>query len=365
MYELTGQRRLTVAVIGLGYWGPNLLRVLADDPTLDVKWICDLDAERLARFHRRYPATCATADAEDVFGDPEVDAVAIATPVCTHHDLGAASLDAGKHTFVEKPLAPSPELADDLIERARRQDRVLMCGHTFIYSPAVRMVKRLLDERALGDIYFITASRVNLGLHQRDISVIWDLGPHDFSILLYWLGTMPVTIRTVGRDSIVPGIPDVAFIAMTFASGIVANVELSWLSPSKLRRTVLVGSEKMVVYEDGIGEPIRVFDSGVVYRDPETFGQYHLSYRTGDIVSPKVETYEPLVAELADFARAVRMGNPLGSHLALAKDVVSVTDAAERSLKRGGAEVSLARTEPGAGLAAHHDPDAAVESRLA
>jgi predicted dehydrogenase len=199
----------------------------------------------------------------------------------------------------------------------------------------------MLDKRVLGDVYFISSSRVNLGLHQRDVSVVWDLGPHDFSILLYWLGELPRSIRAVGRDSVVRGIADVAFVSLTFPSGIVANVELSWLAPSKLRRTVLVGSAMMAVYDDGTSEPIRLFDHGVVYRDPETFGQYHLSYRTGDIVSPKIDTYEPLVAELADFAQAIRAGDRLAWHVRLARDVVRVTEAADRSL-RSGAEIRLA-----------------------
>ena len=159
-----------------------------------------------------------------------------------------------------------------------------MCGHTFLFSPPVRAVKELIDAGELGDLYFISASRVNLGLHQRDVSVVWDLGPHDFSILLYWLGCPPTAIRATGRDSIVPGIADVAFVNMEFDSGLIANVELSWLAPSKLRRTVIVGSKKMVLYEDGTPEPIKVYDRGVEYKDPETFGEWHLSYRSGDIL---------------------------------------------------------------------------------
>jgi predicted dehydrogenase len=334
-------RPLVVAVVGLGYWGPNLLRVLTDDPSIVVKTICDRDQQRLARFKRRYPASEATTEFEQILADPAVEAVVLATPVFTHFELAAASLRAGKHTFVEKPLAPSRLLAEELLALARESSRVLMCGHTFVYSPAVRRVKRMLEEGMLGELYFISSSRVNLGLHQRDVSVVWDLGPHDFSILLYWLEEPPATIRATGRDSIVAGIVDVAFIAMTFPSGVVANVELSWLAPSKLRRTVLVGSEKMVVYDDSMTEPIRLFDHGVVYRDPETFGQYHLSYRTGDIVSPRVDTYEPLVAELAEFTRAVRTGEQLRWQVALARDVVRVAEAADRSLSMGGAEVHL------------------------
>jgi predicted dehydrogenase len=331
-----------VGIIGLGYWGPNLLRVLAEDPQVEVRWLCDRDDERTAQLARRYPAVPTTPDAAEVLGDPEVDAVVIATPVFTHFELAGAALRAGKHTFVEKPLAPSAESAEELFDLARERDRVLMCGHTFIYSPAVRAVKGMLDRGDLGEVFFISSSRVNLGLHQRDVSVVWDLGPHDFSILLYWLEETPVSLRAVGRDSIVPGIPDVAFITLTFPSGLIANVELSWLAPSKLRRTVLVGSEKMVVYEDGSPEPIRLYDHGVVYRDPESFGQYHLSYRTGEIVSPRIETYEPLVAQMADFAQAARTGTPIHRNASLTRDVVRVTELAERSLRNGGVEISVA-----------------------
>ena len=234
-------------------------------------------------------------------------------------------------------------MADELIDLAEDADRVLMPGHTFIYSPPVRAAKELLARGELGDVYFVSSSRVNLGLHQRDVSVVWDLGPHDFSILLHWLGELPRTVRAVGRASIVEGIPDVAFIALEFSSGIVANVELSWLSPSKLRRTVIVGSEKMLVYDDGSAEPIKLYDQGVVYRDPETFGEYHLSYRTGDVLAPKLETYEPLGAELGAFAEAIRSGDRLKAETSLARDVVSLTEAADRSLREGGAEVLIER----------------------
>src|SRR3954454_7549316 len=290
-----------VAVVGLGYWGPNLLRVLIEMSGVKVKYICDLDEERLGRYARRYPGTIATRRFEDVLEDPDVHAVVIATPVFTHHELALRALRAGKHTMVEKPLAPSTANAEELRRIADEQRLVLMCGHTFLYSPPVRAVKEIIQRQELGDIYFISASRVNLGLHQRDVSVVWDLGPHDFSILLYWLEEFPEWVRAVGRDSVVKGIPDVASIDMVFPSGILANVDLSWLAPSKLRRTVVVGSEKMVVYDDGAAEPVRVFDHGVVYKDPETFGQYHLSYRTGDIVSPKLDTVEPIELELTDF----------------------------------------------------------------
>ena len=330
-----------VAIVGLGYWGPNLLRVLADSPDAEVRWICDLDSERLAKYGRRHPAAGVTTGLDRVISDPGVEAVIIATPVQTHYELAARVLEAGKHVFVEKPLASSSELADRLVGLASDRRRILMGGHTFIYSPPVRAVKQMLDAGTLGDVYFISSSRVNLGLHQRDTSVIWDLGPHDFSILLYWLGETPTSVRTVGRDSIVKGVTDVAFISLRFASGIIANVELSWLAPSKLRRTVLVCSERMVIYDDGALEPVRVFDSGVIYRDPETFGEYHLSYRTGDILSPKIESDEPLALELTDFLEAIRADDHTRLDTDLARSVVRIVEAADRSLREGGREITL------------------------
>jgi len=334
---------LNLAIVGLGYWGPTLLRALDEVEGVEVGWLCDSDKSRLDRSRRRYPAARATTRIDDLLADPNVDAVVLATPVFTHFYLASRALTAGKHVFVEKPLATSSAEADQLARLAEMQERVLMCGHTFIYSPPVRAVKELLDKEALGQIYFVSSSRVNLGLHQSDISVVWDLGPHDFSILLYWFEEMPTTIRAVGRDSVVKGITDVAFVTMDFPSGILANVELSWLAPSKLRRTVIVGSEKMVVYDDVSVEPLRVFDHGVVYEDPETFGQYRLSYRTGDIVSPKVDTVEPVVVELEDFVAAVCAGASPQGHIELARNVTRLTEAAETSLEADGSLVSPAR----------------------
>jgi predicted dehydrogenase len=332
--------RLRVGIVGLGYWGPNLLRGLIEQPSVDVSYICDRDETRLAAFARRYPGATATTSYADLLEDPRLDAILIATPVFTHFELAAEALRAGKHTFVEKPLAPSTVEVNELIELAEERDLRLMCGQTFLYSPPVREVKRLIDTDELGDIYFISSSRVNLGLHQRDVSVIWDLGPHDFSILLHWLDEMPESIAATGRDSIVPGVYDVAFMSLRFPSGLVANIELSWLAPSKLRRTAIVGSNKMVVYEDGTPEPVRVFDRGVVYRDPETFGEYQLSYRSGDIRSPQIAATEPLVTELAEFVRLIATGETSGD-LELARQVVMLAETAELSLAGGGAPVAV------------------------
>jgi predicted dehydrogenase len=331
----------TVAVVGLGYWGPNILRVLIERADVDVRWICDTDLSRLERFGRRYPGIQLAANLDQVLEDPEVDAVLLATPVFTHYVLARRCLEAGKHTFVEKPLAPSTEEATELIDFSRATGLVLMCGHTFLYSPPVRTVRQLIETGALGDLYFVSSSRVNLGLHQRDVSVIWDLGPHDFSILLYWLGSTPTTIRATGRDSIVSGIADVAFVTMEFDSGLIANVELSWLAPSKLRRTVVVGSKKMVVYEDGVPEAIKIYDRGIDYKDPETFGEYHLSYRSGDILSPQLSSDEPLGLQLDDFLRCVHSGRIPHRRLHLAREVVRLAEAAESSMQNAGDQIAL------------------------
>lgn len=339
---MAASERIGVGVVGLGYWGPNLLRVLSEMPGAHVRGICDLDPDRLSRFAQRHPTVRATQRFDDLLEDPEIAAIVVATPVFTHYEMAGRCLDAGKHTFVEKPLAASKEHATELVARADERDLRLMCGHVFLYSPPVRAIHDLLARNELGDVYFISSSRVNLGLHQRDVSVVWDLGPHDFSILLSWLGESPTSVRAIGRDSIVPGLPDVAFIDLAFASGVIAHVELSWLSPSKLRRTVVVGSERMVVYEDGGIEPLRIFDHGVVYRDPETFGEYHLSYRTGNIVSPKLDTAEPLALELEDFFATIRAGRSRSDHLALACDVVGLIEATELSLERDGERVAFA-----------------------
>jgi predicted dehydrogenase len=335
MQPLSTRGALRVGLVGLGTWGSNRLRVLVENEAIDAAYMCDRDAENLARFSRRYPNVTPTTRFEQLLEDPELDAVVIATPVFSHFDFASQSMEAGKHTFVEKPFAASTEQADELIALARSLNVVLRCGHTLLYSPPVVAIKRLIDDGQLGDIYFISSSRVNLGIHQRDVSVLWDLAPHDFSILLYWLDEMPTWVSAVGRDSVVPGVADVAFVSLAFPSGVIANVELSWLAPSKLRRTVVVGSEKMVLYDDGAKEPVRIFDQGVVYHDPETFGQYQLSYRTGDILSPRIDTTEPISAELDDFFEAIRTDDGSDTLPRLARDVVCLVESAEASLSDG------------------------------
>jgi predicted dehydrogenase len=327
---------LRVAVVGLGYWGPNLVRNLQEVPDVEVTVVCDSRLDRLELLCRRYPAVRGTTRFIDVIDDPAIDAVVIATPVSTHYELATAALNAGKHVFVEKPLAGSSLEALNLVALADGLGLVLMPGHTFVYSPPVNLARSLIESGDLGDIYFISMSRVNLGLHQRDVSVAWDLGPHDFSILRYWLDETPTHVAGLSRGCIIPGIPDVAFINLEFPGGTIASVELSWLAPSKLRRTTIVGSRKMIVYDDTSNEPVRIFDSGVMLRDPVTFGEHQLSYRTGDIVSPHIQVAEPLYLEMCDFANAIREGTTPRSSAVLGLEVVRVIEAVERSLSVGG-----------------------------
>jgi predicted dehydrogenase len=324
------------AVVGLGYWGPNLVRVLHEVPAAEPVAACDLDEDRLEKIGRRYPALRLTRSYDDLLDDPELEVVLIATSVSSHFPLALKALEAGKHVFVEKPLAASSAEAEQLIETASELGLTLMPGHTFLYSPPVNLVKQLIDQGGLGDIYFVSTSRVNLGLHQSDASVVWDLGPHDFSILRYWLGASPIEVAATARACIVPGTPDVAFVSLSYANGAVAHVELSWLAPSKLRRTAVVGSQKMVVYDDTASEPVRIFDSGVELPDPGSFGEYGLTYRTGDIVSPRVDVHEPLALELADLCRAIREVDEPRSSAQVGLDVVRTMEAVDRSLKQGG-----------------------------
>ena len=332
---------LSVAVIGLGYWGPNLIRNLHELPEVGELWACDVREDRLAAIVSRFPATRPTTCHEVVLANSSIDAVLIATPISTHHELGSAALRAGKHVFVEKPLAASSQQALALIDLAADNGVVLMPGHTFIYSPSVVMIRSLIENGDLGEIYFVSTSRVNLGLHQSDVSVAWDLAPHDFSILRHWLEETPSRVSALARGCIIPGTPDVAFIDLEYASGTIGHVELSWLSPSKLRRTTIVGSRKMVVYDDTSTEPVRVFDSGAALPDPTTFGEFRLTYRTGDILSPHVEAAEPIYRELQDFCRAILDGTTPQSSAELGLEVVRTIEAVDSSLANAGARVTV------------------------
>src|SRR4051794_29306529 len=231
---------MQLAVVGLGYWGPNLVRAAAELEDTEIHTLCDSDAERLAQQARRYPQARMTQDFESVLADEEVDAILLATPISTHYELARGALEAGKHVFVEKPLAETADECRELIELASEHGRVLMPGHTFLYSPPVVKIKEILDAGDLGDLFFVTSTRVNLGIHQSDSSVIRDLAPHDFSILHYWLGA-PALLRALAPDPIVPRAVDVAFIDLGYDSGTLVPIELSWLAPAQLRPAVVAG----------------------------------------------------------------------------------------------------------------------------
>jgi predicted dehydrogenase len=326
--------RLGVVGCGSVFWTPymNLIERLRSEGRVDVVAVYDSDPGKRRLAAQRLDLTPDLPGDTAVCIHPEVDVVLVLTSMVEHGRLARAALEAGKHTFVEKPLAGSLAEATQLAALAQDLGLVLMPGHTFLYSPPVQAIRDLIASGGLGEIYFVSTSRVNLGLHQSDASVVWDLGPHDFSILSYWLGETPVGVTALSRSCVMPDTPDVAFIQLEYASGIVANVELAWLAPSKLRRTTVVGSQKMVVYDDTSAESVRVFDSGVNLPDPESFGEYRLSYRTGDIISPRIPIAEPLALELEDLCRAIRTGSALRSTPQLGVEVVRVVEAAERSL---------------------------------
>lgn len=292
---------LKMGLIGLGYWGPNLARVLNQTPQCEFTACCDLDSRRLENILRKYPTLRGFSRVDDLL-DSDVDAVAIATPISTHYEIARRALQAGKHVFVEKPLADSSTRAWDLVQVAQGVDRKLMAGHTFVFSPPVEKVKEMIDEGDLGDVHYLSFSRVNLGLYQKDVDVVWDLAVHDVSILLYWLGENPSQAHSFGRCCVQRAKRDIAYLWFQFPSGRVASCEVSWLSPQKMRRTCVVGSKRMVVYDDTEpSEKIKVYDRGVILRTPQTFGEFQLTYRMGDMVAPYLSNKEPLLCEMEHF----------------------------------------------------------------
>lgn len=326
-----------VAAVGCGYWGPNVIRNLDAVQGFDLRWVCDTDPERLRPVAARYPSARSTLDLEDLFGDPSVDAVYLATPVSTHYDLARRALLEGKHVLIEKPLATTVERAEELARIAADRHLTLMVGHTFVFSPPVRKVRELIDSGLIGPIYYVETTRVNLGLFQKDVSVLWDLGPHDLSILIYWLGEVPRQVSARGRSYLGEALEDVAFLTLEFPSGILAQVQLSWLAPSKLRRTSIVGRQKMIVYDDlEPVEKVKIFDRGVD-RQPASFGEFQLTYRSGDILSPRLDTTEPLHLECQHFLDCIRSGRTPDASPQSGVDVVRVIQAAERSLRCQGA----------------------------
>lgn len=334
-------KRATVAVIGCGYWGPNLVRNFNQIPISRVKYCCDLDEARLRHMKALYPDVITTKHYSDMLSDTEVDAVAIATPVSTHFSIAKACLEAGKHVLVEKPLAASVTEAEELVKVAEKVNKVLFSGHTFIYNAAVIKMKELIDTGEVGSIYYVSSVRVNLGLFQEDINVIWDLAPHDISILNFLLGCEPETVTTFAKSYIRPGIEDVAFLVLNYPNDVVAHIHVSWLDPCKIRRTTLVGSKKMLVYDDtSTLEKIRVYDKGVTIQPHyDTFGEFQLAYRFGDIVVPRINDVEPLKSECMHFVECIKNRTKPRSDGYQGLSVVRVVECACESARLGGTRI--------------------------
>jgi len=328
---------LTVGIVGLGYWGPNLARNFAAIPGCEVTWLCDADETARDRMARTLPAARATADLDDLLGDPGLDAVVLATPVPTHAGLAVRVLVAGKHCFVEKPLAQSAADARRAVSAADRAGRVLMVGHLLEYHPGVRRLKELTESGALGDeIYYIYGNRLNLGKLRADENALWSLGAHDVSVVLYLAGEEPIEVQAHGESYVRPGVEDVVFCFMRFPSGLTAHLHLSWLDPHKERRFTVVGSQKMATFDDmELERKLTVYDKGFD-EDSRTYGEYIT--RSGDVFSPRIPNVEPLRVECEHFIDAIRSGQPPRSDGASGLRVVRVLEQLQNSLDARGGE---------------------------
>jgi predicted dehydrogenase len=335
------ERMLKVGVVGCGYWGPKLARNFHELPDTELEWVCDFAQDRLDHLTSLYPTVKATRDYRELL-DSDVDAITIATPVSTHYRLTLEALRAGKHVLVEKPMAASVEEAEEVVAEAEQRRLTLMVGHTFEYNPAVEAVREIIASGELGEIYYVNGTRVNLGLFQSDINVVWDLAPHDISMLLFILGLDPEAVSARGAVYVQrqKGIHDVAYVTLYFPNGVLADVRVSWLDPCKIRHYTVVGSEKMLVYDDiATEEKILIYDKGVEvppYSDTEE--EFHLSYRYGDVVPYPVSWVEPLRVECQHFCDCIRAEQQPRSSGRVGLKVVKVLEATQRSLMNGGTQ---------------------------
>jgi len=330
-------------LIGVGYWGPNLARNINQVEGGSLSWVCDQSEKALAGICKNYSQVCTTASYEDMLSNSDVDAVVVATPAATHYEIAKACLAAGKHVLVEKPLAASSSECDDLISRAANKDLVLMVGHTFLYSPPVLKIKEYIDSGELGDIYHAYSTRLNLGQVRKDVNALWNLAPHDVSILLYLFGTAPISVNARGMSYIQPGVEDVVFMCLDFPNNVSAHVHLSWLDPGKIRKMTLVGSKKMMVYDDvNADAKIQIYDKGVDrVTNPDNPEAVQMVLRSGDVHIPKVPNTEPLKAECQHFADCIRDGKKPRTDGVHGKLVVQVLEAAQKSLETKGNPVEV------------------------
>ncbi|MBW2341473.1 MAG: Gfo/Idh/MocA family oxidoreductase [Deltaproteobacteria bacterium] len=334
---------INIGIIGCGYWGPNLIRNYTQLPNCNMLMCCDSDEKKLNRMNTLFPGIQTTNDINQIITSPEIDAVGIATPVFTHYDLAKEALLHEKHVFVEKPLCHSSDACLELIRLAEKKGKVLMVGHTFEYTAAVNKIKKIVESGELGEILYIASVRLNLGLFQPDINVIWDLAPHDISIITYLLGEHPTSVNGQGKAHYRKDIEDVATITLNFSNGTIAFIHSSWLDPNKVRTTTIVGSKKMLVYNDTEPqEKIKIYDKGVdapPYYD--TFAEFQFSYRYGDIHIPRIEDYEPLRRECSHFLECIEENQTPRTNGYSGLRVVSVLEAANESLKKKGQAVPI------------------------
>jgi predicted dehydrogenase len=331
-----------IAIVGYGYWGPKLTRNFLQDGAFERVLVCDADPSRLARASRENPGAHALGNFAAVLADPTVEAVALATPVATHHPLALAALRAGKHVLVEKPLATRHVDALELLAAAAESRRTLMVDHTFVYHPAVQRIRALVQAGDLGRLNYIDSTRINLGLFQHDVNVLWDLAVHDVSIINYFTSERPEVVQAFGAAH-PAGMPaSIGVLTLRYASGLFVHINCSWVSPVKIRHMLIGGDRKMVVYDDlDSNEPVKVYDSGVVARTSEERNRLLYEYRTGDVYSPKIAQREALANLVAEFAASVRDGAPPVSDGQFGADTVRILEAAQQSIEAGGREVIL------------------------
>ncbi len=342
-------KAITIGVIGCGYWGPNLLRNFAENEAAELRWVCDVDAPRLAMMKRRYPFAETSSDYTRLLSDNDLDAVVIATPVATHYRFASEALRAGKHVLVEKPFTASVREAEELNELAERGGLTLMVDHTFVYTGAVRKIKEIVESGELGELLYFDSTRINLGLFQQDLNVVWDLAPHDLSIMDFIIDHQPEAVTATGSCHIKQGIENIAYVMLRFADEFIAHFHFNWLSPVKIRRTLLAGSRKMVVYDDiEPTEKVRVYDKGVTTSpdtslsvDKETAYRTLVSYRTGDVWVPKLDSTEALSHVCQEFLDAITERRPPLTDGRSGARVVRLLEAAQASISRGGQSVKL------------------------
>lgn len=332
----TNMQIVRVGVVGCGYWGPNLIRNFYENNQVEVRYVCDLDLDKLVRMHKRYPSVKPTTKFEKMLKDPEIDAIVIATPVHTHFQLARKALMANKHVLVEKPMCMTSTECRELIALAEERKRVLMVDHTFVYHGAVRRIKKEIDSGKLGELLYFDSVRINLGLFQSDINVIWDLAPHDLSVMDYLIGRTPLTVHATGASHTASGIEDIAYITLAFDRNLIAHFHVSWLSPVKIRQVLIGGTNQMIVYDDMTPmEKVRVYDKGITVNNPETEEERYqnlIQYRVGDMFAPNLDLSEALKVEVAHFVDCVLNGTkPLTDGYAGLR-VVQILESANASL---------------------------------